>query len=71
MTSYSMSILPVIIDSGTSFFLMPDLHFHRFIKSISNKLYIECNPLSFKIAVCACQERDVEHFPDLKFTFDE
>lgn len=58
----------IIIDSGTSFNLMPQGDAEIFMKSIEKTMEVQCK---IKIVpFCGCTEEQAENWPDLEYTMD-
>ena len=59
----------IIVDSGTSYILMPARERDRFVKSLKDDKGILCE--DEKLPICECnQYPEKNDFPDLKFTID-
>lgn len=55
----------VIVDSGTSLFLMPEKDRQKLVDSVSSMLGVECEDLG--LPTCTCNDKE---WPDLNLSID-
>ena len=59
----------IIIDSGTSFILMPKSDIEVFMLNLEQQLDLECLSTA-AVPICYCSDDQYLNFPDLKFVID-
>lgn len=57
----------VILDTGTSYIVMPDVERYTFLRDLQSMFNVYCYSGQSNIFMCYCPNQDYLHFPDLQF----
>ena len=60
----------VIVDSGTSYIIMPEVSFMEVYRLVKQTHHCHLSDVGMTIITCNCNPLDVYDFPDLTFTID-
>ena len=60
----------VVVDSGSSYILMPRTHFNTFLREIQNSANIECYVDFYNTVYCRYNPEEFVLLPELNFTVD-